>query len=141
MNTCFQIIVHFLVIFLNNLFVFNWQIIALQYCVGFCHTSKWISHRYTYITFLLNLLPLHHTPLHSFAKSNRSCLQKKKNNQSFYLGKSAMKHICPYLTEVERPSRKIKVAHLIYESHFILITTHDMFCAKWNLHHQVNHKT
>ena len=83
MNTCFQIIVHFLVIFLNNLFVFNWQIIALQYCVGFCHTSKWISHRYTYITFLLNLLPLHHTPLHSFAKSNRSCLQKKKKKSKF----------------------------------------------------------
>ena len=67
--------------------------------------------------------------------------RKKKKNQSFCLGKSAMKHICPYLTEVERPSRKIKVAHLIYESHFILIITYDMFCAKWNPHHQVNHKT
>ena len=22
-----------------NLFVFNWRIIALQYCVGFCHAS------------------------------------------------------------------------------------------------------
>jgi len=28
--------------FLN--FIFNWRIITLQYCVGFCHTSKWISH-------------------------------------------------------------------------------------------------
>ena len=26
----------------------NWSIIALQYCVGFCHTSTWISHRYHY---------------------------------------------------------------------------------------------
>ena len=23
-----------------NLFIFNWRTIALQYCVGFCHTSK-----------------------------------------------------------------------------------------------------
>ena len=29
-----------------NLFIFNWKIIALQYYVGFCHTSTWISHRY-----------------------------------------------------------------------------------------------
>ena len=35
-------------------FIFNWRIIALQYCVGFCHTSTWISHRYTYIPSLLN---------------------------------------------------------------------------------------
>ena len=29
-----------------NFFIFNWRIIALQYCVGFCHISTWISHRY-----------------------------------------------------------------------------------------------
>ena len=29
--------------------IFNWGIIALQYCVGLCHTSTWISHRYTYV--------------------------------------------------------------------------------------------
>ena len=51
-------------IFFN--FIFNWRIITLQYCVGFCHTSKWISHRYTYVLSLLNLLPISHpinTPL------------------------------------------------------------------------------
>ena len=31
-------------------FFFSWRIIALQYCVGFCHTSTWISHRYTHIS-------------------------------------------------------------------------------------------
>ena len=25
---------------------FNWWIIVLQYCVGFCHTSAWISHSF-----------------------------------------------------------------------------------------------
>ena len=28
-------------------FIFNWRIIALQYCVGFCHTSTGISHRHS----------------------------------------------------------------------------------------------
>ena len=32
-----------------NLFIFNWRIIALQYCIGSCHTSTWISQRYTYV--------------------------------------------------------------------------------------------
>ena len=30
--------------FLKILFIFNWGIIALQYCVGFCHTSTCIGH-------------------------------------------------------------------------------------------------
>ena len=37
--------------------IFNWKIIALQYFVGFCHTSTWISHRHTYVPSLLNLSP------------------------------------------------------------------------------------
>ena len=42
--------------FMLNLFL-NWRIIDLQYCVVFCCTSTCISHRYTYIPSLLNLLP------------------------------------------------------------------------------------
>ena len=26
---------------------FNWRLITLQHCGGFCHTSTWISHGYT----------------------------------------------------------------------------------------------
>ena len=26
---------------------FNWRLIILQYCSGFCHTSTWISHGHT----------------------------------------------------------------------------------------------
>ena len=29
------------------IYLFNWKIIALQNCVGFCQTSTWINHRYT----------------------------------------------------------------------------------------------
>ena len=34
--------------------IFYCKMFALQYCAGFCHTSTWISHRYTYVpSFLL----------------------------------------------------------------------------------------
>ena len=46
-----------------HLFIFSWKIIALQYCVGFCHTSTWISRQYTYVPSLLNLPPTSH-PCH-----------------------------------------------------------------------------
>ena len=39
-------------------FFFNWRIVVLQNFVVFCHTSTWISHRYTDISFLLNLPPI-----------------------------------------------------------------------------------
>ena len=40
--------------------IFNCRIIALQYFVGFCCASTWISHRYTYVPSLLNLPPTSH---------------------------------------------------------------------------------
>ena len=41
--------------------IFNWRITALQYCLGFCHTTGWISRKYTDTPFLLNLPPPHLT--------------------------------------------------------------------------------
>ena len=35
----------------------SWRKIALQYCTAFGQTIAWISHRYTYVPPLLNLLP------------------------------------------------------------------------------------
>ena len=29
--------------FFTFYFIFNWRIIALQYCDGFCHTSTWMN--------------------------------------------------------------------------------------------------
>ena len=36
---------------------FNWRIITLQYCDGFCHTSTWISHGCTRVPPTLSPLP------------------------------------------------------------------------------------
>ena len=33
--------------FFNVFIYFNWRLVTLQYCSGFCQTSTWISHRCT----------------------------------------------------------------------------------------------
>ena len=58
---------------LKKLFIFNWRIIALQYCVHFCHKSTWVSHRYTCIAFLLSFPPTSH-PTHSSRLSQSTWL-------------------------------------------------------------------
>ena len=56
-------------LFLNS--CFNWRKIALQCCVGFCLTTMWISHNYTYIPFVLNLLPCPSSHLSESSQSTR----------------------------------------------------------------------
>ena len=56
-------------VFLSRLIYLSWKIIALQYCVGFCHASTWISHRYMYVPSSLETLfhlPPHPTPTCGF---------------------------------------------------------------------------
>ena len=57
-------------------FIFNWRIIALQYCVGLCHTSAWISHRHTYVP----SLPPHPTPLGCHRAPGLSSLRHTANS-------------------------------------------------------------
>ena len=42
--------------FIFKLIYFNWKIITLQYCDGFCHTSTWIGHRYACVPLSLPTL-------------------------------------------------------------------------------------
>ena len=35
------------ILFFFLMYLFNWSLVTLQYCSGFCQTSTWISHRCT----------------------------------------------------------------------------------------------
>ena len=35
--------------YINKFIYFNWRLITLQYCSGFCHTLTWISHDCTHV--------------------------------------------------------------------------------------------
>ena len=66
-----KILGYFLGLFKKINLFFYWRIIALQNFVVFCQTSTWITHRYTYIPSLLNLLlrgmSTYHVPHRYFA--------------------------------------------------------------------------
>ena len=54
--------------------LFNLRIVALQNCIGFCHTSTWISHRYMHNSPLFNPSPFPVPPHPSAAaESLQSC--------------------------------------------------------------------
>ena len=40
-----------IILFFNKFTYFNWRLVTLQYCCGFCHTLTWISHRYTFFDY------------------------------------------------------------------------------------------
>ena len=70
---------------------FNWRIIALQCYVGFCHTTTWISHKYTYnplswATFPPLTPPLHIITEHSWCilESGEHLPMCKKKEQKFH---------------------------------------------------------
>ena len=51
--------------------LFNWRLITLQYCGGFCHTLTWISHGYTCVP---HPEPPSHLPPHPIPQGHPSAL-------------------------------------------------------------------
>ena len=54
---------------LKKLIYFNWRLITLQYCSGFCHTLTWISHRCTCVP---HPEPPSHLPPHPIPQGHPS---------------------------------------------------------------------
>ena len=69
-------------------FIFYWRIIALQNFIVFCQISTWISHRHTYNSSLLNLLPSP-SPSHPSRLIHSPCLS--------FLSHTANSHWLPIL--------------------------------------------
>ena len=71
-------------------FVFNWRIMALQCCIGFCHTSPWVSHRYTYDPSLVNPPPTSPHPLACRRAPGLSALCRAANLQFIHFANSGV---------------------------------------------------
>ena len=63
----------------NFIFIFNWRIIALECCVGFCHTTTQISHECVCLYIYIYPLPLkspshypHPAPSYHSSRSSRA---------------------------------------------------------------------
>ena len=70
--------------------MFNWRIIALHYCVGFCHPSTRISHRCKYIPSFLQLPP---TPPHRIPLGCHRVLVLAPCGLKFLTGQNSSKHL------------------------------------------------
>ena len=55
--------------FFSHLFFFNWRLITLQYCSGFCHILTWISHGCACVP---HPEPPSHLPLHLIPQGHPS---------------------------------------------------------------------
>ena len=70
--------------------IFNWRIIALHYCVSFCHPSTRISHRYKDVPSLLKLPP---TPPHPLPLSCHRALVLAPRGLKLLTGQNSSKHL------------------------------------------------
>ena len=98
----------------KKIIYFNWRILYLQYCGGFCHTLTWITHGYTCVSpfWTPSHLPLHSIPLGCHrAPALRALLQAMNLLWSSILHmviymfqcyslKSSLPHLLPYSPKV-----------------------------------------
>ena len=90
-NWCFWTVVLKKTLFFFLIFLISWRLITLQYCSGFCHTLKWISHGFTCIPHpdLPSHLPLHPVPLESPLDCKETQPVHPKGDQSWvFLGRT-----------------------------------------------------
>ena len=63
-------------------FLISWKLITLQYCSGFCHILKWISHGFTCVP---HPDPPSHLPLHPIPRSSQ-CTRSERFSHASHLG-------------------------------------------------------
>ena len=79
----------------KNLFIyFNWRLITLQYCGGFCHTFTWISHGCTCVS---HPVPLSHLPPHPIPQGCASAPDLSALFHASNLDWSSISHMVMYM--------------------------------------------
>ena len=90
-HTCFKWMhgFHFL-----KLIYFNWRLITLQYCSGFCHTFTWISHGCTCVP---HLETLSHLPPHPIPQGHPSAPALRTLSHVLNLDWRSVSHMIIYM--------------------------------------------
>ena len=73
---------------------FNWRLIALQYCGGFCHTFTWISHG---CTFVPHPDPPSHLPHHPIPQGHPSAPALSTLSHALNLDWRSISHMIIYM--------------------------------------------
>ena len=73
---------------------FNWGLITLQYCSGFCHTLTWISHGCTYVP---HPEPPFHLPPHTIPLGHPSASAQSTLSHGLNLDWRSISHMVIYM--------------------------------------------
>ena len=95
----------------NYFFFFNWRLITLQYCTGFCHTLTWISHGCTCVS--QPELPSHFPP-HPIPQDHPSAPVLSSLSHASNLDRRSVSHRIIYM--FQRYSLKSSRPHLLPQS-------------------------
>ena len=133
--------------------MFYWRIIALQYYAGFCHTSAWISHRYTHIPFLSCPTPSHssrlfqspglsflsHTEIQNYGTLYKSACHPCTGAVLIFSASFQFYHVCCQSTPLNSFSSKSEFSPRLTQLPFsqgphLPLTKHSLWPRCWGQH-------
>ena len=112
------------IIFLHSFYLFNWRLITLQYCGGFCHTLTWISHGYTCVP---HPEPRSHLPPHPIPLGHPSAPALRALSHASNLDRWSVSHMVIYM--FQRYSLKSSHPCLLTQSPKIYSLYLRLFCS------------
>ena len=98
------------------LFFFNWRLIILQYCGGFCHTFTWISHGCTCVC---HSDPPSHLPPHPIPLGHPRAATLRTLSHASNLDWWSISHMIIYMFQ----------CYSLKSSHLRLLTQSPKFCS------------
>ena len=103
---------------------FNWRLITLQYCSGFCHTFTWISHGCTCV---LHPEPPSHLPPHPIPQCHPSARALSTLSHALNLDWWSISHVVIYMFQCY--SLKSSHPHLLPQSLKVYSLHLCLFCC------------
>ena len=111
-------------LFVSVFIYFNWRLITLQYCSGFCHTLTWISHECTSVP---HPEPLSHLPPHPIPQGCPSASVLSALFHSSNLDWWFISHMVIYMFQCY--SLKLSHTHLLPQSPKVCSLHLRLFCG------------